>query len=68
MADNIDPKLTILRRREVQSLTGLSRSTIYKRIQERTFPQPIKLGGHAVGWRAGDIEAWLQDPSSYRSP
>jgi prophage regulatory protein len=53
-------RLSILRRREVEARTGLSRSTIYLRVSERTFPSPINLGGRAVGWVEEEVEAWLQ--------
>lgn len=49
----------ILRLHAVKDLTGLSRSTIYKKISEGTFPGQIRLGARAVGWLASDIEAWL---------
>lgn len=50
----------ILRRREVEALIGLSRSSIYAMIAEGTFPKPIKLGKRAVGWRESDLQAWLE--------
>jgi len=59
MANKNYEKLTILRRKQVEALTGLSRSTIYLRIQEGTFPRPINLGVRAVGWLEAEIEAWL---------
>lgn len=49
----------ILRRRDVERLTGLSRSTIYSQMTQGKFPRPVRLGIRAVGWRSGDIEAWL---------
>ncbi|WP_350030014.1 MULTISPECIES: AlpA family phage regulatory protein [unclassified Caballeronia] len=57
----------ILRRKRVEELTGLSRSTIYARINKKTFPAPIDLGPRSVGWRIGDIEAFLIAPSTYRA-
>ena len=59
MANTNQKKLTILRRKQVEVRTGLSRSTIYLRIQEGTFPKPINLGARAVGWVENEIEAWL---------
>ncbi|MBC8317786.1 MAG: AlpA family transcriptional regulator [Desulfobulbaceae bacterium] len=59
MANTNQEKLTILRRKQVENRTGLSRSTIYLRIQEGTFPRPINLGARAVGWLENEIEAWL---------
>ena len=41
---------TILRLPDVKRSTGLSRSTIYLRIAQGTFPKPVSLGGRAVGW------------------
>lgn len=52
-------KITILRRKQVEARTGLSRSTIYLRIQDGTFPRPINLGARAVGWLENEIESWL---------
>jgi prophage regulatory protein len=59
MANTNQEKLSILRRKQVEKRTGLSRSTIYLRIQEGTFPRPINLGVRAVGWLENEIEAWL---------
>lgn len=50
----------ILRRRTVEARTGLSRSTIYLRMAQDTFPKSIPLGPRAVGWLENEVEAWLQ--------
>lgn len=49
----------IIRLPDVQKITGLSRSTLYKRVKEKTFPDRIELGARAVGWRASEIYEWL---------
>jgi len=49
----------ILRLPAVLARTGLSRSTLYLRISEGSFPKPISLGGRAVGWVEAEINAWL---------
>jgi prophage regulatory protein len=49
----------ILRLPAVKAMTGLSRSTIYLRIAEGTFPKPVSLGARAVGWLQAGIEGWL---------
>ncbi|QND60322.1 helix-turn-helix transcriptional regulator [Mesorhizobium huakuii] len=51
---------TILRRHEVERVTGLPRSTIYARIKEGTFPKQVKLSAKSVGWLERDIAAWQQ--------
>lgn len=51
---------SILRLPAVKSRTGLSRSTIYLRIAQATFPKPVSLGGRAVGWVESEIQQWLE--------
>lgn len=50
---------TVLRLPAVKSRTGLSRSSIYIRIADGTFPKPISLGVRAVGWLENEIDEWL---------
>lgn len=50
----------ILRLPAVKQRTGLSRSTIYLRISDDSFPKPISLGGRAVGWIESEIDDWLE--------
>ncbi len=50
----------LLRLPIVQARTGLSRSTIYLRISQGSFPKPVLLGGkRAVGFPENEIEEWL---------
>ena len=49
----------ILRLPAVISKTGIARSTIYAKIAEREFPQPIRLGSRSVGWLETEIDQWL---------
>lgn len=51
----------ILRMREVIQRIGLSRSTIYKLMENNDFPKPMKLGSQAIGWRDTDIETWISN-------
>jgi prophage regulatory protein len=57
---SIPLSLTILRLPAVKTRTGLSRSTIYLRVSEGTFPKPVSLGGRAVGWVESEIQQWLE--------
>jgi prophage regulatory protein len=50
---------SILRLPAVTARTGLSRSTIYLRISEGSFPKPINLGSRAVGWLESEVNDWL---------
>ena len=49
----------ILRLPSVKARTGLSRSTIYLRVSDGSFPSPISLGARSVGWVESDIEEWI---------
>lgn len=57
----------VLRLPAVKARTGLSRSTIYLRISERTFPRPIQLGVRAVGWLEAEIDEWLEEQVKSRT-
>lgn len=50
-------KFVILRRKQVEALTGYARSTIYQRITQGLFVRPVSLGARAVGFPASDVEA-----------
>lgn len=57
MAHQLRAALTILRRNQVESETGYSRSTIYLRIAQGLWPKQISLGARAVGWPATEVDA-----------
>ncbi len=50
----------MLRAPEVMARTGLSRTTIWRRVRAGTFPAPTELGVNSVGWPASAITAWLE--------
>jgi prophage regulatory protein len=47
---------SILRLKEVQRVTGLSRTPIYS---TPGFPKPVKIGSQASGWVRSEVEAWI---------
>lgn len=58
-ADRERPLSRMLRIAEVESLTGLSRSTIYKHARLGSFPRQRYLGCRAVAWRQDEIQDWI---------
>ena len=56
----------IIRLRTVLSRTGLSRSTLYRKIAEGTFPAQLKISTNGTGWHESDINSWIEDPVSWR--
>jgi prophage regulatory protein len=59
---NLQQKL--LRLPQVKQTTGLSKSTIYARIAEGTFPKQIPIGPRLVVWVESDIQNWIADQVS----
>jgi prophage regulatory protein len=52
---------SILRLPDVLQISGASRSSIYLWVSAGIFPQPVKLGVRAVGWRRSEVQKWLDD-------
>jgi prophage regulatory protein len=61
MTQTIQRELAILRRKQVQIRTGLSRSTIYQYIKDGVFPKPVPLGPRAVGWLESEVSEWIAE-------
>ena len=55
----MDTRLMLLKWSQVIELTGLSKSTIKRRIRTGTFPLPLDLGGNCRAWKNIDIERWV---------
>ena len=56
----------IIRLKTVLARTGLSRSTIYRKIAEGTFPAQLKISVNGTGWHESDINRWIADPVAWR--
>lgn len=56
------PQQYIARRHEVIQRTGLSYTTIWRKVKSGEFPKPVKLSdsGTAIGWRSNEIDSWLE--------
>lgn len=57
----------IIRLKTVLARTGLSRSTIYRKIAEGTFPAQLKISTNGAGWRESEINRWVADPPRWRA-
>lgn len=56
----------ILRLNAVLDLTGLSRSTLYRKVAEGSFPRQVQLSSRCVGWRTSAIAEWQRNPMFFR--
>lgn len=65
MTDDRHIPLAILRRKQVEARTGLSRSALYDKLNlksprhDSSFPVQVRLGADAVGWLESEVDAWL---------
>jgi prophage regulatory protein len=50
----------LLRLPEVCKLVGLGKTTIYQLKADSQFPNPVRVGAHAVRWRMAEIVAWQE--------
>lgn len=53
------PETGFLRQSQVLAFVPISKSTLWRRIQARTFPEPVKLSERVTVWRAEDIRRWI---------
>ncbi|EPU0490774.1 helix-turn-helix transcriptional regulator [Vibrio cholerae] len=51
--------IRLIRFREVLTMTGLSRSSLYRFIEENQFPLQVQLGDRAVAWVEGEVQEWI---------
>ena len=60
-----DTASRILRLNSVLDRTGLSRSTLYRKIERGSFPMQVRISERCIGWRESDVEQWLRNPMCY---
>jgi prophage regulatory protein len=56
----------IIRLKTVLDRTGLSRSTMYRKITEGTFPRRVPISIHGTGWYESAVNRWIANPAAYR--
>lgn len=49
-----------IRLRAAKDQSGLSRSSIYLKMKDGSFPKSISLGVRAIGWLESDIQDWVE--------
>ena len=57
----MNPYHKLLRRPQVEELTGLSRTAIYERMKSGTFPNSIALSPKTIRWVNGEIIKWIEE-------
>ena len=64
------PQKRLIRLSEVMSRTGYGRTSIYRKMEDGSFPRSVKLGGppedpeafdsRAVAWIEDEVEQWIE--------
>ena len=57
----------ILRLNAVLDRTGLSRSTMYRKMQNGTFPRTVRISERCAGWRESAVTEWTRNPMFYEA-
>lgn len=57
----------ILRLKAVLARTGLSRSTMYRKMQAGSFPANVRISTRCAGWRESAIAEWMRNPIFYEA-
>jgi prophage regulatory protein len=52
--------MQFLRVRKVTEMVGFSKTTLYARVKDGSFPKPIRLGPNSVAFLEADILDWMQ--------
>ena len=60
----MNPYYQFIRRKEVEELTGLSRTAIYDRMREGLFPKSVALSPKTIRWVKGEIIKWIEEQIS----
>lgn len=55
----------IIRIKTVLERTGLSRSTLYRKMQDGSFPKSVRISLRCAGWREAAVNTWLHNRLFY---
>ena len=67
---NNKPRNNLIRLSEVMSRTGYGRTSIYRKMEDGSFPKSLKLGGppkdpnefdsRAIAWIEDEVDQWIE--------
>lgn len=49
----------MLRVSDVLKRTGMSRTSLYRKLRQGAFPAPLELGSNAIGWESTTVADWI---------
>jgi prophage regulatory protein len=57
----------VLKKSAVITTVGLSSPTIWRKVKDKSFPQPIHLGGRSIGWLQSEVHEWINERAALRA-
>ena len=58
----------VLKKPTVLNRVGMSAPTLWRRVKDKSFPQPISLGGRSIGWLQSEVNEWIKARAALRNP
>jgi predicted DNA-binding transcriptional regulator AlpA len=55
------PETGLLRQPQGLVFVPISKSTLWRRVQAKSFPGPVKLSARVTVWRAEDVRRWISE-------
>ena len=56
----------VLRLSTLLPVIDISAPTLWRRVKDKSFPQPISLGGRSKGWLQSEVQAWIKERADLR--
>lgn len=53
------PSAGYIRERRLLDFMPFSRSTLWRRVADESFPAPVKIFERVTAWRVEDVRAWM---------
>lgn len=50
--------ISFMRIKQVEAVTGLSKSSVYDLVKAGEFPRPVKISAHRSGWVKAEVDEW----------
>jgi prophage regulatory protein len=48
-----------IRERQILTMLPFSKSTLWRKVNDGTFPKPVKLSERVTAWRVDEIHEWM---------
>jgi prophage regulatory protein len=66
LADRFAAYERVLRLATLLPVIDISAPTLWRRVKDKSFPQPISLGGRSKGWLQSEVQAWIKERADLR--